>query len=59
MIDENPLSPDPAREPGPHIGLILALTIRGLAVGSYPDIARTAQTAESCGFDSVWLCDPS
>ena len=57
MIDDNPLSPDPAREPGPHIGLILALTIRGLAVGNYPDIARTAQTAESCGFDSVWLCD--
>jgi probable F420-dependent oxidoreductase len=42
---------------GPHVGLILALTIRGLSVGNYPDMTRVAQTAESHGFDSVWLCD--
>ncbi|MFD5424184.1 LLM class flavin-dependent oxidoreductase [Streptomyces sp. NPDC127084] len=41
----------------PHIGLILALTIRGLAVGRYPEMARVARAAESHGFDSVWLCD--
>ncbi|MTD54733.1 TIGR03619 family F420-dependent LLM class oxidoreductase [Amycolatopsis pithecellobii] len=41
----------------PHIGLILALTIRGLSVGNYPDMARVARVAESHGFDSVWLCD--
>lgn len=40
-----------------HFGLILALTIRGLAVGSYETMRRVAQTSEELGFDSVWLCD--
>lgn len=57
MTDDYPPAPDPAREPRPHIGLILALTIRGLAVGNYPDMTHAAQAAESYGFDSVWLCD--
>jgi F420-dependent oxidoreductase-like protein len=42
---------------GPHVGLILALTIHGLAVSTYPDMVTVAQTAEEYGFDSVWLCD--
>jgi probable F420-dependent oxidoreductase len=41
----------------PHIGLILALTVNGLAVSNYPDMAAVSQTAEDYGFDSVWLCD--
>jgi probable F420-dependent oxidoreductase len=41
----------------PHVGLILALTVNGLAVSSYPDMAAVSQTAEGYGFDSVWLCD--
>ena len=40
-----------------HFGLILALTIRGLAVGSYHEMRRVAADAEALGFDSVWLCD--
>jgi probable F420-dependent oxidoreductase len=40
-----------------HVGLILALTIRGLAVASYEDMRRAAAEAEALGFDSVWLCD--
>lgn len=40
-----------------HIGLILALTIRGLAVTSYGDMRRVAAHAEALGFDSIWLCD--
>jgi probable F420-dependent oxidoreductase len=40
-----------------HFGLILALTIRGLAVGSYDTMQRVAATAEELGFDSIWLCD--
>ena len=40
-----------------HIGLILALTIRGLAVTSYDDMRRVARQAEALGFDSIWLCD--
>jgi probable F420-dependent oxidoreductase len=42
---------------GPYVGLILALTVNGLAVSSYPDMVTVAQTAEQYGFDSVWLCD--
>ena len=42
---------------GPHVGLILALTVQGLAVSSYPDMVTVAQTAEGYGFDSMWLCD--
>lgn len=42
---------------GPHVGLILALTVEGLAVSRYPDMAAVARTAEEYGFDSVWLCD--
>src|SRR5687768_10461830 len=41
----------------PHFGLILALTIRGLAVGDYRDMRQVAATAEAVGFDSIWLCD--
>jgi probable F420-dependent oxidoreductase len=41
----------------PHVGLILALTVNGLAVSSYPDMVAVSQTAEHYGFDSVWLCD--
>jgi probable F420-dependent oxidoreductase len=40
-----------------HFGLILALTIRGLAVTSYDEMRRVAGLAEEVGFDSVWLCD--
>jgi len=40
-----------------HVGLILALTIRGLAVASYEDMQRVAGLAEELGFDSIWLCD--
>jgi probable F420-dependent oxidoreductase len=40
-----------------HFGLILALTIRGLAVTSYEEMRRVAGLAEDLGFDSVWLCD--
>lgn len=40
-----------------HVGVILALTIRGLAVASYPEMGATARRAEACGFDSIWLCD--
>lgn len=40
-----------------HIGVILALTIRGLAVTAYDDMRRVAAQAESLGFDSIWLCD--
>jgi probable F420-dependent oxidoreductase len=40
-----------------HFGLILALTIRGLAVTSYAEMRRVAGLAESLGFDSLWLCD--
>jgi alkanesulfonate monooxygenase SsuD/methylene tetrahydromethanopterin reductase-like flavin-dependent oxidoreductase (luciferase family) len=42
---------------GPHTGLILALTVNGLAVSSYPDMAAVAQRAEEYRFDSAWLCD--
>lgn len=41
----------------PHFGLILALTINGLAISEYRDMVQVSQTAESYGFDSVWLCD--
>lgn len=40
-----------------HVGLILALTIRGLAVASYETLRDVARTAEALAFDSVWLCD--
>jgi probable F420-dependent oxidoreductase len=40
-----------------HVGLILALTIRGLAISSYDAMRRVAAQAEAAGFDSVWLCD--
>jgi probable F420-dependent oxidoreductase len=43
--------------PDVHVGLILALTIRGLAVTSYEDMRRVAGRAEELGFGSVWLCD--
>jgi len=38
-------------------GLILALTIRGLAIASYPAMRRVAGLAEELAFDSIWLCD--
>jgi F420-dependent oxidoreductase-like protein len=40
-----------------HVGVILALTIRGLAVSGYEDMRRVATHAEALGFDSIWLCD--
>jgi alkanesulfonate monooxygenase SsuD/methylene tetrahydromethanopterin reductase-like flavin-dependent oxidoreductase (luciferase family) len=40
-----------------HFGLILALTIRGLAVTSYDEMRHAAGRAEELGWDSVWLCD--
>lgn len=40
-----------------RVGLILALTVNGLAVSNYPDMVAVAQSAEEYGFDSVWLCD--
>lgn len=40
-----------------EFGLILALTIRGLALGDYEQMRRVAHEAEELGFDSVWLCD--
>jgi probable F420-dependent oxidoreductase len=40
-----------------HFGLVLALTIRGLAVTSYETMRRVASEAEQLGFDSIWLCD--
>lgn len=40
-----------------EFGLILALTIRGLAVASYEQMRIVAQRAEALGFDSIWLCD--
>ncbi|MCV7197980.1 TIGR03619 family F420-dependent LLM class oxidoreductase [Mycobacterium angelicum] len=40
-----------------HVGLILALTVNGLAVSNYPDMVTVSQSAEQYGFDSVWLCD--
>ena len=40
-----------------HFGLILALTIRGLAVTAYEEMRRVAARAEDLGFDSIWLCD--
>jgi len=57
MTDADPGTPEHPGGGGPHVGLILALTIRGLSVGDYPDMTRVAQTAEAHGFDSVWLCD--
>jgi probable F420-dependent oxidoreductase len=41
----------------PHLGLILALTINGLAVSEYRDMVRVSKAAERYGFDSIWLCD--
>lgn len=40
-----------------RVGLILALTVNGLAASNYPDMVAVAQSAEEYGFDSVWLCD--
>ncbi len=42
---------------GPQFGLILALTINGLAVNRYPEMVRVSNIAESYGFSSIWLCD--
>lgn len=40
-----------------RVGLILALTVNGLAVSDYRDMAAVSQQAERYDFDSVWLCD--
>lgn len=40
-----------------RFGLILALTVNGLAVSAYRDMVAVSQQAEQYGFDSVWLCD--
>ena len=42
---------------GLHFGLILALTIRGLAIASYREMRQVAAAAEALDFDSIWLCD--
>ena len=41
----------------PHVGLILALTINGLAVSDYREMVRVAHVAERYRFDSIWTCD--
>ena len=41
----------------PKFGLILALTINGLAVSEYPEMVRVSNLAEGYGFGSIWLCD--
>ncbi len=41
----------------PKFGLILALTINGLAVSQYPEMVRVSNLAEGYGFHSIWLCD--
>src|SRR6266481_1128116 len=46
-----------APRPDLHFGLILALTIRGLAVTSYEEMRRVAALAETLDLASVWLCD--
>ncbi len=40
-----------------RFGLILALTVNGLAVSAYRDMVTVSRKAEQYGFDSVWLCD--
>lgn len=45
------------KRPLPHVGLILALTINGLAVSNYRDLVALSATAEEFGFDSIWMCD--
>jgi probable F420-dependent oxidoreductase len=40
-----------------RVGLILALTVNGLAVSAYPEMVGVSQKAEQYDFDSVWLCD--
>src|ERR1700738_2622147 len=45
------------RQRTPEFGLILALTIRGLAIQTYSDMRRVVQDADQLDFDSVWLCD--
>jgi probable F420-dependent oxidoreductase len=45
------------RQRTPEFGLILALTIRGLAIQTYSDMRRVVQDADKLDFDSVWLCD--
>jgi probable F420-dependent oxidoreductase len=46
-----------SRPGGLQFGLILALTINGLAVSEYPEMVRVSNIAESYGFTSIWLCD--
>lgn len=41
----------------PEFGLILALTIRGLAIQTYDEMRRVVREADALGYDSVWLCD--
>jgi probable F420-dependent oxidoreductase len=45
------------RDSKSEFGLILALTIRGLAIQSYQDMQRVVKAADRLKFDSVWLCD--
>lgn len=54
MVDDVATDCGPA---GPRFGLILALTINGLAVSRYPDMVRVSGIAERYGFHSIWLCD--
>jgi len=48
---------DQSQHAGPHFGLILALTVNGLAISGYPEMVRVSSIAEGYGFGSVWLCD--
>jgi probable F420-dependent oxidoreductase len=41
----------------PEFGLILALTIRDLAIQTYSEMRGVVQNADNLNFDSVWLCD--
>lgn len=42
---------------GVEFGLVVALTIRGLAIPSYGEMRAVAHRAEELAFDSIWLCD--
>src|SRR6202022_4868881 len=45
------------RQRTPEFGLILALTIRGLAIQTYSDMRRVVQDADRLDFDSVCFWD--
>src|SRR6476620_3965217 len=49
---------DQSQHAGPHFGLILALTVNGLAISEYPEMVRMSSIAAGYGFGSVCLCAP-